>query len=218
MPEHAPQPYESCAVCGRSLLRGEHAVAYLTPDGEAEPVCVLCRARAEAMGWIRADSPAARAPQPGRQRRGLRGLNLRRRAERLAERARPPRPEPPEAEPKRPQPSPQPSRPDPPETPEQRIRRAIERFNDSDTPRVVAGLTKSLGQPQAAVRELDGPARVEVTIAWDLSWYRWEVGMNGGDGPRQVAKGTEVEELSEEELDWNAAVGADGRLRWREVS
>jgi hypothetical protein len=218
VPEHAPQAFDSCAVCGRSLLRGERAVAYLTPDGEAEPVCPLCRSRAEDLGWIRADSPAAHAPQPGRQRRGLRGLNLRQRAERLAERARPQRPEPAEAEPERPEPSAEPPGPAPPETPEQRIRRAIERFNDSGTPRVVAGLTKSLGRPQAAVRELDGPARIEVTIAWDLSWYRWEVGMNGGDGPRQVAKGAEVEELSGEELDWNAAVDADGRLRWREAS
>ena len=70
------------------------------------------------------------------------------------------------------------------------------------------------GEPRAAVRELDGPARVEVTIAWELSWYRWEVGTNGSGEPRQVAKGAEVEELADEELDWNAEVDEEGRLRW----
>ena len=98
------------------------------------------------------------------------------------------------------------------------MRRGIERFNDSETPRIVAGLTKSLGPPQAAVRELQGPARVQVTVAWDLSWYRWEIGLNGDEEPREVAKGGEVEELAGDGVDWNATVDSSGRVRWREGS
>jgi hypothetical protein len=222
VPEHEPQPFETCDVCGRNILRGERVVEYVTPDREPRVACSLCRTAAEEAGWVRADSAAAYRPEPPRRRKGLRGLKLRERAERLAARAQPPAPEPDEAvaepAPELAEPPAAPPPPPPPETPERRMRRGIERFNDSETPRIVAGLTKSLGPPQAAVRELQGPPRVQVTVAWDLSWYRWEIGLNGEDQPREVAKGAEVDELAGDGVDWNATVDSDGRVQWRESS
>ena len=61
-----------------------------------------------------------------------------------------------------------------------------------------------------------------MTVAWELSWYQWEVGADGdgddGEPVREVAKGDEVSELDEEARAWNAAVGEDGTLRLRSAS
>lgn len=107
-----------------------------------------------------------------------------------------------------------------PETPEPRIRRAIERFNESDEARVVAGLMRSLGEPTAAVEDVSAkPARAQVTIAWELSWYRWEVAPDDdAQAVRQVAKGDKISELEGGEPEWNASVDGEGRVRWRESS
>ena len=42
----------ACDVCGRTLLRGEHAEHFLA-GGERRLVCDLCTARAQHEGWIR---------------------------------------------------------------------------------------------------------------------------------------------------------------------
>src|SRR3954470_11775525 len=42
----------ACDVCGRTLLRGEHAEHFLA-GGERRIVCDLCTARAQHEGWIR---------------------------------------------------------------------------------------------------------------------------------------------------------------------
>lgn len=245
MPDHEAERFSSCAVCGRTILRGETVVEYLTPDRESMAVCALCRQRAEGEGWVRADSPEARMhPGPQRRRRGealrersqalrQRGQALRGRAREYADRLRPiesseegeedmaspPAPEPAESAPE-PSPPPKPKPRPVPDTPERRVRRAIERFNDSEESRVVAGLIRSLGAPQAAVRDLAGkPPRVDVIVAWELSWYRWEVGSDGEDADiQEVAKGAELSELEGEAPDWNASVDGDGKLRWREGS
>ena len=92
------------------------------------------------------------------------------------------------------------------------MRRAIERFNASDEARKVAGLCRSLGQPNVAVRAKGQIALV--TVAWELSWYQWEVDANGGSSAvREVGKGDEVSELPAEARAWNAAADEDGRLR-----
>jgi hypothetical protein len=280
--------FESCAICERTILRGERVSDYVTPDGAPERVCSLCRERAEAAAWI----PAARASALGAEgsQRRARGLALRERLSRAAALVRPPRPEPAapsrrmaEAEEDQPPAAPPrrregvPSRPTtksangdvsatkprtakppttkpqtaagrraagggprpgvskrttstgragPPkrrarprrttrESPERRLRRAVETFNVSDEARVVAGLVRSLGQPRATVRNLSArPPRVSITVAWELSWYRWEVGLDGEQVPvREVDKGDEVTELDEEERNWNARVAEDGTLR-----
>jgi hypothetical protein len=224
VPTHEPADYHACAICGRSILRGEAGVEYSTPDGTVTLVCALCEERAEGLGWVRADLAPEAPPAAAGGRRGLLNLNLRERFRRSRERPEGPAPEAhdeaevePEPEPEAPPEPPEPERQGP-ETPESRMDRALERFNAGEGPRLVAGLTRSLGTPRAAVRELQGPLRVEVTIAWELSWYRWEIGQNGHGEPRQVAKGAEVEELADDELDWNATVDGEGRLRWLDGS
>jgi predicted Fe-S protein YdhL (DUF1289 family) len=236
MAEHEPEQSEACDVCGRTILRGERTAAYATPDGERRRVCALCRERAEEAGWVPADSEAARALASAPQRR--RGFKLRERVREYTGRlhpaehpeeaggearaASPPRPTPSRAASKRRRPDPKPEAnpvPIEPNTPERRVRRALDEFNRSDQARVVAGLIRSLGEPQAAVRDVSAkPPRVDVIVAWELSWYRWEVGLNGGGHVREVAKGAEVSELEGDEPDWNARVDAEGRIRWRERS
>jgi hypothetical protein len=94
------------------------------------------------------------------------------------------------------------------------MRRAVQRFNGSDEPRKVAGLIRSLGEPRAAILPDAERQLALVTVAWELSWYQWEVSSDGdGEAVREVAKGDEVSELSEEARTWNAAVDDDGKLR-----
>jgi hypothetical protein len=106
--------------------------------------------------------------------------------------------------------------------PEALMRRAVERFNSSEERRKVAGLIRSLGEPQAAVRPDPRRQLALVTVAWELSWYQWEVGADGeGDDSepvREVAKGAELSELAEEARSWNAAVDEDGTLRLRSAA
>lgn len=224
MSEHEAEQFQGCAVCGRTILRGERVTAYAASDGAEHGVCALCRERAEAAGWVRADLVAGggRAAPPRRRR----GPKLRDRVRGYAERARAPAAEELKAESApaaRPKPAPRATpKPEPemPETPERRIRRAIERFNQSDEVRVVAGLMRSLGEPTAAVEDvLAKPARAQVTIAWELSWYRWEVAPDGdAQAVREVAKGDELSELEGGEPEWNASVDGEGRVQWRESS
>src|ERR1019366_8574675 len=42
----------ACDVCGRTLLRGEHAEVYVS-GGSRRSVCVLCTSRAVHGGWVR---------------------------------------------------------------------------------------------------------------------------------------------------------------------
>jgi hypothetical protein len=63
-------PDVACDVCGRRLLRGEHADLFLA-GGQRRVVCELCAPRASHEGWLReADdhtlSPRAARPQRGR--------------------------------------------------------------------------------------------------------------------------------------------------------
>lgn len=235
MAEHEPQKFDACAICGRTILRGERVTEYATTDGERHGVCSLCKTRAEAAGWIPADHARSRArPAPRRSR----GVALRDALSRAAEKVRQPRPpaedgaapEPAGEEP-RPRAKPRPKKAaeakpvaakeheKPPESQassaERRLRRAVERFNESEQAKVVSGLMRSLGEPRASVRAISAkPPRVAVTVAWELSWYRWEVSQDGEEvSVREVAKGDAVAELADEAKQWNAAVDGEGNVR-----
>jgi hypothetical protein len=213
-------PFPSCAVCGRTILKGEQAREYVSPQGQLQGVCVLCRSRAEASDWIPADrAGAAMLAPPNRQRRGD---ALRKRIERAASRARAgarrgaPAADGDAAKNGAPEEDAEttPAKPRPRRGPEALMSQAVKRFNDSDERRKVAGLVRSLGEPRAAVRPDAGRQMTLVTVAWELSWYQWEVGGDGrGDPVREVAKGDEVSELTEDAQAWNAAVTEDGELR-----
>jgi hypothetical protein len=63
------ESFESCAVCGRTILAGERPRTYLSPEGEERLVCELCRTRAEQLGWVWEDLVGQEPPAPPRKRR-----------------------------------------------------------------------------------------------------------------------------------------------------
>jgi hypothetical protein len=63
------ETFQSCAVCGRTILAGERPRRYLTPEGEERIVCELCQSRAEQLGWVWEDLAGQEPPAPPRKRR-----------------------------------------------------------------------------------------------------------------------------------------------------
>jgi len=206
----------TCAVCGRTILAGERVHGFIDGGGE-HSVCELCVARAERLGWRPAGDPEPERPAGGHEGRWrLRGL-LRRRERREGEPVDRFHPSPPHGEDKagndaparRPRPLPplDPAAPSP-------FERAVARFNSGEGGRTVAGLTRTLGKPQASVGAAAGkPGEVRITVAWELSWYQW--GIDIGDELRpvfQIDKGREIDELDPAARQWNASVDEEGRL------
>jgi hypothetical protein len=208
--------FTSCDVCGRTILRGERVYVYVVPRGGHSNVCALCRATAERSGWIPAELAGAVAEHAAQRR--PRGQALRERLERAASRAREALPTPAVAE-AEPEPAGREAAPPPPpprkvaRTPERVMAGAIDAFNRSHMPRRVAGLIRSLGQPRVAVRPAPEGWVGYVTVAWELSWYQWEIRMNEDDGVEEIAKGDEMSELSEDARQWNATAEENGTLR-----
>ena len=81
---------------------------------------------------------------------------------------------------------------------EHKISSAVSLFNDSEHPRTVAGIARSLGLPDVSVHPSDvNGSVVHVVVSWELCWYRYEVDLRdevptvrGGD------RGYELSELS----------------------
>jgi hypothetical protein len=226
--------YRSCAVCGRTILRGESTSAYVTPEGAEATVCELCKPRAEGSDWVPA-ALAATGAGVGRARR-RRGLGLRERIARVSEavttrgdgddrgaangapnqspampRPRAPRSQPPGARRREGEGPPSPEGPRRKPTRREVVKLALETFNGAEERRTVAGLRRSLGEPSVSVLA-DGAGGAKITVAWELSWYQWRV---SDDGIEEVAKGTELAELDELHQDWNAESAEDGTLRLR---
>ena len=198
----------ACDVCGRTLLRGEHAEHFLA-GGERRRVCDLCTARAQHEGWIResgADDLELRHPRHER-RPFIERLRAGRR-----ERARETRLEDDEvagaaAAAEREQPRREPAAAAReasrshiravPTNAELKMQRAIDVFNASDHTRTVGGVARSLGAPGVCVRPRpDRPAVVSITVMWELSWYRFEVDLSDeAGGVRRDAQGDELAEL-----------------------
>jgi hypothetical protein len=62
----------TCAICGRTILAGERVHGFVEA-GEERPVCELCVARAERLGWRAAGEPEPERPSGGHEgRRRLR--------------------------------------------------------------------------------------------------------------------------------------------------
>jgi hypothetical protein len=215
-----------CAVCGRSLLRGEEPEPYLH-DGKRRDVCELCTGRAEREGWIREAEGQQIGARAARDRRGL--------ISRLRswQRSRDQQPEAePEVEPNgslgeelRTSPHaadelfaapPQSERHvhAVPTSESLKMSRALDLFNASEHPRTVAGVARSLGPPGVAVLPVENSSRVTVTVAWELCWYRYEVDLADERGGVRVAdQGYELEELTESEQVANAAADDRGVLQ-----
>jgi hypothetical protein len=205
-----------CAVCGRTLLRGEHAVAFLAA-GERREVCELCTARARHQGWIRED---AQLEVGTRTRRGERRHLLDRFRTRRSGDAGEPLP--PLALDPEPAPSMEqfPGLDEPrhvhavPSSGEMKAEQALDLFNGSDHPRTIAGVARSLGGPTVAVRPVDDePSMVAIVVAWELCWYRYEVDLADSDSPvRMAEKGHELSELEPADQVANAAADDVGHL------
>jgi hypothetical protein len=198
----------ACDICGRTLLRGEHAETFLA-GGSRREVCDLCTARAQLeLRHTRHD---------GRGRSFLDRLRARReRARDVQDDAETAHTDEPEAPP-RPVPE-APRRPRHvravPTNADLKMQRALELFNVSDHTRTVGGVARSLGAPAVSVRpRTDRPSVVTITVMWELSWYRFEIDLSDeAGGVRRDAQGDELSELSEEEQTINAAADERGAL------
>jgi hypothetical protein len=97
---------------------------------------------------------------------------------------------------------------------EQKIAAAIEVFNRSEHQRTVAGVARSLGEPAVAVRPADSrPSTVNVTVSWELCWYRYEIDLSDDvPGVRVDAQGYELSELEPAEQQANAVCDEHGSL------
>ena len=225
-----------CDVCGRTLLRGEHAEIYID-GGARRSVCDLCKPRALHEGWLKEGTvPTYDASQDASRRRGgfLSRLRLRRERERVPEDPVPDIPvgeaEPEPPPPRRRQREPatresrrrerEPAAREPrhvravPMGAEQRIAAAIEVFNDSEHRRTVAGVARSLGAPTVSIHpDDDHRSVVEIVASWELCWYRYEVDLSDEEPVvRVAAQGYELDELSARQRQPNASYDQHGAL------
>ena len=220
------------------MLRGEHADVFLH-GGQRRMVCELCTPRAAHEGWIREGMDDARVRDRGERRsRSLLGRLRTRLAEVPAQQPEPgaaPETEY-EAPPLEPVPEPEPEpeyQPQPvepvaveeesqaprsvhavPTNADLKIARAVELFNVSEHPRTVSGVARSLGAPVVAVRpsQTEGSV-VMIVVAWELSWYRYEVDLgNEAAGVRVTEQGSELAELDPDDQTANTAADETGRL------
>jgi hypothetical protein len=214
----------ACDICGRTLLRGEHAETFLA-GGSRRQVCDLCTARAQHEGWIRESGgdelELRHTRHDGRGRSFLDRFRARRERarevqEEMAAASDAPYEEP-EAAPVA-KPVEAPRRPRHvravPTNADLKMQRALEIFNASDHTRTVGGVARSLGAPGVSVRpRTDRPSVVTITVMWELSWYRFEIDLSDeAGGVRRDAQGDELAELSEEEQAINAAADERGAL------
>jgi hypothetical protein len=211
----------ACDICGRTLLRGEHAETFLA-GGSRRQVCDLCTARAQHEGWIResgGDELTLRHTRPdGRGRGFLERLRARRERAREAHEELTAAAAPDEPEEQQPEPREPPRRPRHvravPTNADLKMERALEVFNASDHTRTVGGVARSLGAPAVSVRpRIDRPSVVTITVMWELSWYRFEVDLSDeAGGVRRDAQGDELSDLPADDHVSNAAADERGLL------
>ena len=189
-------PVQVCAVCERTLLTGERATRF-SPEGDGRyvDVCPLCAEIALEHGWIREGSPSTPTIRGPRRRRRLSlGTFFEPRRE---------QPEPIAAEPLLRRLSP----------PEAAMVEAADLFNSSPFRRTVAGIARSLGEPQASVLRLSGVNREAViTVAWDIAWYQYRVSFDSIQPVRLAERGDELEDLDLAFRRWNAQMDEEGRI------
>jgi hypothetical protein len=219
-------PDLECDVCARRLLRGEQP-DYFIADGRRRLVCELCAPRATHEGWLRETEAAADVTlPPTRPRRGRSLLD------RLMQVARAPA-----APPSRrsasngkrvgeeafdlfsseadgdPLPG-ETAEPLEPASPPTYLDLAVAAFNASEYPRRVAGVARSLGEPVVSVRSAEHlESVVRIVVAWELSWYRYEVDLGEEPAVAEAAgQGTELAELEREEREGNALLTPTGAI------
>jgi hypothetical protein len=186
----------ACAICERTLLLGERATRF-SPDGRGAyvDVCPLCVDLALEHGWFKEGSPTTpTVPGVRRRRRGLSAL-----LQRPVRGA------------------------DEPVVSEPILRRLSESelaivesadlFNASQYRRTVAGIAKSLGDPQVSIVALSGVnPELVVTVAWDISWYQYRVSFDSAQPVRLEQRGHDLDELDATFTGWNAHLDETGRV------
>jgi hypothetical protein len=225
------EPREVCDLCIVRAERGGWIPAELAgappPDpgrdsgGAVRRLVGRARESVAARAAERAEAKAERAAQSEAEARAQREAfsepptSAERAPEAVSEPVSPPRIERSAPRRQREAPEPRPRRRSVPQNPEHRIRRAFECFNESSHRRTVGGLIRSLGGPWvSAVTSAETPAEVRITVAWELSWYQWEVDLTSDARPvRELTRGEEVAQLDEADRDWNAHAAEDGELR-----
>lgn len=201
----------TCAVCGRTLLRGEHAEIFIS-GGERRTVCELCIARAAHEGWMREGLDDVGVRRNGGGRSGSLLGRLRQRRDHAAgeavaiEASDDERPYAPAPEPRTVHAV--------PTNADLKIARALEVFNASAHPRTVAGVGRSLGTPSVVARPSPTEGTVvSIVVAWELCWYRYEVDLgNEAAGVRVTDQGAELADLDPADLVANASAEAGGTL------
>jgi hypothetical protein len=211
-----------CDVCGRTVLRGEHVSAYINGSARRS-VCELCETRALHEGWVREGNLDGfeTAGTTSERRRSLFGRRRSRREAAVAQGAvgttwdevssasswsqggnggrSTVTPRQVHAV---------------PSSDGQRVAKAVELFNRSEYRRTIAGVARSLGQPEVSINAVDGrPSLVEVVVSWELCWYRYEVDLSDdGSSVRVAAQGYELEDLEHHERLANAAADEFGQI------
>ncbi|UTI63069.1 hypothetical protein NBH00_17090 [Paraconexibacter antarcticus] len=97
---------------------------------------------------------------------------------------------------------------------ERKVARALEVFNLGPHTRTVSGVSRSLGAPMVASRPsaTEGSV-VTIVVAWELSWYRYEVDLGDeASGARVTGQGTELAELPAEDRVANVRADEGGFL------
>jgi hypothetical protein len=212
----------ACDVCGRTLLRGEHAESFVNGNTRRH-VCQLCISRALHEGWVREGaSQAFESGNSGSERRRSIFGRLRARRE-PAEGAAPQAEDVALSARAQQELNAKLARGRGRETRhvravpaggEQKIASAIGLFNASEHRRTVSGVARSLGQPVVNVTpdELH-PSLVKIVVSWELCWYRYEVDLSDEvAGVRLVDQGYELTDLSDAEQLANAAADDVGAL------
>lgn len=197
-----------CAVCERSLLRGEHPVAFI--DGHTpRDVCDLCVGRALRLGWTRDGHGVSAAPAAHIER--ARSLVGRLRARRedgmpLGQAAVAHQTQPGEASDDLPH-----HVQAVPTDAQVQATFALELFNSSEHSRTVAGVVHSLGAPYVHVGPGEGGLLIEVLVVWELCWYRYEVDLEN-NVTHLRGQGYEPAELGNELAPANAIADERGKL------
>ncbi|MGI9187901.1 MAG: hypothetical protein ACR2J9_10380 [Gaiellales bacterium] len=188
----------ACAICERTILLGEEPLRF-NHQGRSRTVCRLCASEARADGWVEEGRPAPPPVDPQRD-----GVLTRLRRRRAA----------PEIDPH-----------DPIRAPHglgtsDELARAttmlisVETFNASPYRGTVSGISKSLGQARVSVVAFGGRRPgAAITIAWDLSWYRYLVEPGGAPAVRLDERGDALAELAPRWREWNAVALEDGSIR-----
>jgi hypothetical protein len=190
----------SCQICGRSLLRGERPASFRSAT-QLYTVCELCTVRALGEGWVREGSAVSDTAQTrsvrarslvGRLRARLEDGHAPAAAERLelaAER----------------------HVHAVPADQHGQLARAVALFNASEHRKTLSGVIRSLGAPYVHLGPVRDEVLVELLVAWELCWYRFEADLEG-DIVHRRAQGYELTELEGDLADANAAADPDGRL------